>query len=164
MRPKGPWKVHLYLLKKRVESDHYLKLVGEAAKILRKEKAIAYNTKLNRLVRIPFIRHMYPADPSAHVWKDGRLYVYASHDIVLLRVDATWWTGIMCSLHRWHDQLDGSLWRNPWVLSKCRGDGKEGGFMGPRIFFTEMVPTIFISSSQWKTDWNDSWKMVAEKI
>lgn len=31
-----------------VESDHYLKLVGEAAKILRKEKAIAYNTKLNR--------------------------------------------------------------------------------------------------------------------
>lgn len=30
-----------------VESDHYLKLVGEAAKILRKEKAIAYNTRLN---------------------------------------------------------------------------------------------------------------------
>ena len=29
----------------------------------------------------PFIKHMYTADPSAHVWKDGRLYVYASHDI-----------------------------------------------------------------------------------
>ena len=29
----------------------------------------------------PFITHMYTADPSAHVWKDGRLYVYASHDI-----------------------------------------------------------------------------------
>jgi len=29
----------------------------------------------------PFIRDMYTADPSAHVWKDGRLYVYASHDI-----------------------------------------------------------------------------------
>ena len=29
----------------------------------------------------PFIRHMYTADPSAHVWADGRLYVYASHDI-----------------------------------------------------------------------------------
>ncbi|GHT47012.1 hypothetical protein FACS189440_06350 [Bacteroidia bacterium] len=25
---------------------------------------------------------MYTADPSAHVWQDGRLYVYASHDIV----------------------------------------------------------------------------------
>src|SRR5882757_7238462 len=29
----------------------------------------------------PFIRNMYTADPSAHVWADGRLYVYASHDI-----------------------------------------------------------------------------------
>lgn len=29
----------------------------------------------------PFITHMYTADPSAHVWADGRLYVYASHDI-----------------------------------------------------------------------------------
>ena len=29
----------------------------------------------------PFIVHMYNADPSAHVWDDGRLYVYASHDI-----------------------------------------------------------------------------------
>ncbi len=29
----------------------------------------------------PFITHIYTADPSAHVWDDGRLYVYASHDI-----------------------------------------------------------------------------------
>jgi GH43 family beta-xylosidase len=29
----------------------------------------------------PFITTMYTADPSAHVWADGRLYVYASHDI-----------------------------------------------------------------------------------
>ena len=29
----------------------------------------------------PFITHLYTADPSAHVWADGRLYVYASHDI-----------------------------------------------------------------------------------
>ena len=29
----------------------------------------------------PFIRNMYTADPSAHVWADGRLYVYASHDV-----------------------------------------------------------------------------------
>lgn len=28
----------------------------------------------------PFITHMYTADPSARVWDDGRLYVYASHD------------------------------------------------------------------------------------
>jgi hypothetical protein len=29
----------------------------------------------------PFVKHIYTADPSAHVWADGRLYVYASHDI-----------------------------------------------------------------------------------
>ena len=29
----------------------------------------------------PFITHMYTADPSAHVWADGRLYVYPSHDV-----------------------------------------------------------------------------------
>ncbi len=29
----------------------------------------------------PFIRHLYTADPSARVFKDGRLYVYASHDV-----------------------------------------------------------------------------------
>ncbi|MDO4971459.1 MAG: family 43 glycosylhydrolase [Bacteroidales bacterium] len=33
----------------------------------------------------PFITHMYTADPSAHVWNDGRLYVYPSHDIVPAR-------------------------------------------------------------------------------
>lgn len=29
----------------------------------------------------PFVRNIYTADPSAHVWADGRLYVYPSHDI-----------------------------------------------------------------------------------
>ncbi|HYF67180.1 MAG TPA: family 43 glycosylhydrolase [Ohtaekwangia sp.] len=29
----------------------------------------------------PFVRNIYTADPSAHVWPDGRLYVYPSHDI-----------------------------------------------------------------------------------
>src|SRR6185436_6295026 len=29
----------------------------------------------------PFVRNIYTADPSTHVWSDGRLYVYPSHDI-----------------------------------------------------------------------------------
>lgn len=29
----------------------------------------------------PFITSLFNADPAAHVWKDGRLYVYASRDI-----------------------------------------------------------------------------------
>jgi GH43 family beta-xylosidase len=38
-------------------------------------------TKLISYKENPFIRHIYTADPSAHVWNDGRLYVYCSHDI-----------------------------------------------------------------------------------
>ena len=38
-------------------------------------------TTIDSLAPNPFIRHMYTADPSARVWDDGRLYVYASHDI-----------------------------------------------------------------------------------
>jgi arabinoxylan arabinofuranohydrolase len=29
----------------------------------------------------PIIRHIRVADPSAHVWKDGKLWLYASHDM-----------------------------------------------------------------------------------
>src|ERR1039457_2192102 len=29
----------------------------------------------------PIITSIYTADPSAHVWGDGRLYVYPSHDV-----------------------------------------------------------------------------------
>jgi arabinoxylan arabinofuranohydrolase len=29
----------------------------------------------------PFVRNIYTADPSTHVWSDGRLYVYPSHDV-----------------------------------------------------------------------------------
>jgi beta-xylosidase len=29
----------------------------------------------------PFVKHMFTADPSAHVWEDGRLYVYPSTDV-----------------------------------------------------------------------------------
>ena len=38
-------------------------------------------SKISEVGPNPFITHMYTADPSAHVWQDGRLYVYASHDI-----------------------------------------------------------------------------------
>jgi len=29
----------------------------------------------------PIITHMYTADPTARVWKDGRLYLYPSTDV-----------------------------------------------------------------------------------
>lgn len=39
------------------------------------------STKGIELGANPIITHMYTADPSAHVWSDGRLYVYPSHDV-----------------------------------------------------------------------------------
>lgn len=29
----------------------------------------------------PLVRDIFTADPSAHVWNDGKMYIYPSHDI-----------------------------------------------------------------------------------
>lgn len=78
-------------------SDHYLFLTGEVARMLRGEKELTPEMPVAATVTTPdgiisahmdgdmaanpFISHLYTADPSAHVWGDGRLYVYASHDM-----------------------------------------------------------------------------------
>lgn len=139
-----------------VESDHYLKLVGEAAKVLRKEKAIAFNTSLNPATPNPFIRHMYTADPSAHVWEDGRLYVYASHDIapprgcdlmdryhVFSTDDMVTWTD--------HGEILSSD-QVPWGR-------KEGGFMWAPDCAYKNGTYYFYFPHPSETDWNDSWKI-----
>ena len=71
------------MMKKYIYAICTLLLVGCMAsrkspenKTIGKEKVT-----IDSLAPNPFIRHMYTADPSAHVWADGRLYVYASHDI-----------------------------------------------------------------------------------
>jgi len=46
-------------------------------KLLLLSVLMTFSTGLN--AQNPFIRHMYTADPSGHVF-DGRLYVYPSHD------------------------------------------------------------------------------------
>ena len=50
-----------------------------------KDREQKETVQIDSLAPNPFIRHMYTADPSAHVWADGRLYVYASHDIAPAR-------------------------------------------------------------------------------
>ena len=143
-------------LEEGVESDHYLKLVGEAAKILRKEKAVAFSTKLDTKSPNPFIRHMYTADPSAHVWEDGRLYVYASHDIapprgcdlmdryhVFSTDDMIHWTD--------HGEILSSD-QVPWGR-------KEGGFMWAPDCAYRNGTYYFYFPHPSETDWNDSWKI-----
>lgn len=143
-------------LEEGVESDHYLKLVGEAAKILRKEKAVAFSTKLDTKSPNPFIRHMYTADPSAHVWKDGRLYVYASHDIAPPRG---------CDLmDRYHvfstnDMINWTDHGEILSSDQVPWGRKEGGFMWAPDCAYRNGTYYFYFPHPSETDWNDSWKI-----
>ena len=38
-------------------------------------------TTVSKYVTEPLVTEIYTADPSAHVWDDGRIYIYPSHDI-----------------------------------------------------------------------------------
>lgn len=139
-----------------MESDHYLKLVGEAAKILRKEKAVAFSTKLDTKSPNPFIRHMYTADPSAHVWEDGRLYVYASHDIAPPRG---------CDLmDRYHvfstdDMINWTDHGEILSSDQVPWGRKEGGFMWAPDCAYRNGTYYFYFPHPSETDWNDSWKI-----
>lgn len=104
----------------------------------------------------PFVRTMYTADPSAHVWSDGRLYVYPSHDIspprgcdlmdryhVFSTDDMVNWTDhgeILCA--------DSVPWGRP-----------EGGFMWAPDCAFQNDSFYFYFPHPSETEWNTSWKI-----
>jgi beta-xylosidase len=74
----------------------------------------------------PFITSIYTADPSAHVWKDGRLYVYPSHDI-----DPAKGCDLMDRYHVF-STADMVNWRDEGEIlnaGQVSWGRKEGGFM-----------------------------------
>lgn len=104
----------------------------------------------------PFITHMYTADPSAHVWDDGRLYIYASHDVepprgcdlmdkyhVFSTDDMVNWTD--------HGEIlssDDVKWGRP-----------EGGFMwAPDCAYKDGTYYFYFPHPS-GTDWNNTWKV-----
>ena len=104
----------------------------------------------------PFVRHLYTADPSAHVWADGRLYVYPSHDIdpprgcdlmdkyhVFSTDDMVNWTD--------HGEILGAA-DVPWGR-------KEGGFMwAPDCAFKDGTYYFYFPHPS-GTDWNNTWEI-----
>ena len=104
----------------------------------------------------PFIRHMYTADPSAHVWEDGRLYVYASQDIApprgcdLMDKYHVFSTDDMVS---WTDH--GEILRAsdvPWGRP-------EGGFMwAPDCAYKDGTYYFYFPHPS-GTAWNKTWKV-----
>ncbi|HEY9262190.1 family 43 glycosylhydrolase [Chitinophaga sp.] len=106
----------------------------------------------------PFITDMYTADPSAHVWKDGRLYVYASHDIAPPRG-----CDLMDQYHvfstddmvHWEDH--GEILR----ASQVPWGRKEGGFMwAPDCAYKNGTYYFYFPHPTGSGDqWNSTWKI-----
>ncbi|MDR2382860.1 MAG: GH92 family glycosyl hydrolase [Prevotellaceae bacterium] len=104
----------------------------------------------------PIIRHIYTADPSAHVWMDGRLYVYPSHDVfpprgcdrmdqyhVFSTADMVHWTD--------HGQI--------LEASQVAWGRKEGGFMwAPDCAYKNGIYYFYFPHPS-GTDWNHTWKI-----
>jgi hypothetical protein len=104
----------------------------------------------------PFITTIYTADPSAHVWSDGRLYVYASHDIDPPRG---------CDLmDRYHTFSTDNMvdWRDEGEIlnsSQVSWGRKEGGFMwAPDAAYRNGIYYFYFSHPS-DTKWNDTWKI-----
>ena len=104
----------------------------------------------------PFVTHMYTADPSAHVWADGRLYVYPSHDIEPPRG-----CDLMDQYHvfstddmiNWTDH--GEILR----ASQVPFGRPEGGFMwAPDCAFKNGTYYFYFPHPS-GTEWNTTWKI-----
>ncbi len=104
----------------------------------------------------PFITHMYTADPSAHVWEDGRLYVYASHDI-----DPPRGCDLMDRYHVFSTD-DMVNWTDHGEIlnsSQVEWGRPEGGFMwAPDCAFKDGKYYFYFPHPS-ESEWNDSWKI-----
>lgn len=121
-----------------------------------KDREQKETVQIDSLAPNPFIRHMYTADPSAHVWADGRLYVYASHDINPPRG-----CDLMDQYHvfstddmvHWTDH--GEILR----ASQVPWGRKEGGFMwAPDCAYKDGTYYFYFPHPS-GTYTNDSWKI-----
>ncbi|WNG25040.1 family 43 glycosylhydrolase [Cystobacter fuscus] len=106
--------------------------------------------------RNPIFRNIYTADPSAHVWADGRLYVYPSHDIAPPRG-----ADLMDEYHvystndmvNWVDH--GEILR----ASNVPWGRPEGGFMwAPDVAYKNGIYYFYFPHPS-GTDWNNTWKI-----
>jgi alpha-L-fucosidase 2 len=104
----------------------------------------------------PFVRDIYTADPSAHVWDDGRLYVYPSHD-----VDPPRGCDLMDRYHvystddmvNWTDHGEIlSSEQVPWGRP-------EGGFMWAPDCAYKNGTYYFYFPHPSGSDWNNTWKI-----
>lgn len=104
----------------------------------------------------PFITHMYTADPSAHVWDDGRLYIYASHD-----VDPPRGCDLMDKYHVFStDDMINWTDHGEILSSEQVAWGRpEGGFMWAPDCAYKNGTYYFYFPHPSGSDWNNTWKV-----
>lgn len=104
----------------------------------------------------PFVRDLYTADPSAHVWSDGRLYVYPSHD-----VDPPRGCDLM-DRYPVYSTDDMENWVNHGEILRSEQvpwGRKEGGFMWAPDCAYKNGTYYFYFPHPSGTDWNNTWKI-----
>ncbi len=104
----------------------------------------------------PFITSIYTADPSAHVWADGRLYVYPSRDM-----DPPRGCDLMDHYHVF-STADMVNWQDEGEIlnaSQVPWGRKEGGFMwAPDCAYRNGTYYYYFPHPS-DTRWNDTWKI-----
>lgn len=104
----------------------------------------------------PFITTIYTADPSAHVWRDGRMYIYASRDM-----DPARGCDLMDHYHVFSTE-DMVNWRDEGEIL-CSDDvswGRpEGGFMWAPDCAYRNDKYYFYYPHPSGSRWNDTWKI-----
>ncbi|MBQ4573900.1 MAG: family 43 glycosylhydrolase [Clostridia bacterium] len=111
---------------------------------------------MKRTAKNPAFTGIYTADPSAHVWEDGRIYIYASHDM-----DPPRGCDLMDHYHvfsssnmvDWRDEgeilsSDDVAWGRP-----------EGGFMWAPDAAYKNGKYYFYYPHPSGSDWNHTWKI-----
>lgn len=112
--------------------------------------------KLRCVSQNPFIQTIHTADPSAHVWNDGRMYIYASRDM-----DPPQGCDKMDHYHvfstedlvNWRDEGE-ILWSGDVSWGR-----PEGGFMWAPDCAYRDGKYYFYYPHPSDSHWNDSWKI-----
>jgi arabinoxylan arabinofuranohydrolase len=104
----------------------------------------------------PIFTSIFTADPSAHVWEDGRIYVYPSHDIFPSRGSDLMDKYHVFSSDNMVDWVDEGEILNagdvPWGRP-------EGGFMwAPDAAYKDGTYYFYFPHPS-GTDWNNTWKI-----
>ena len=104
----------------------------------------------------PFVTNIYTADPSAHVWADGRLYVYPSHDIAPPRG-----CDLMDQYHVYSTD-DMVHWKDHGEILRAANvpwGRPEGGFMwAPDCAYKNGIYYFYFPHPS-GTEWNKTWKI-----